>query len=47
MKHVKTLNSSTLKESMKKRRLWRVPDFLSVSLQDILYGGQPELREQQ
>ena len=46
MKHVKTLNSSTLKV-YEKRRLWRVPDFLSVSLQDILYGGQPELREQQ
>ena len=32
MKHVKTLNTNTLKDTMKKGGMRRVPDFLSVCL---------------
>ena len=29
------------------RRLRRVPDFLPIRVQDLLYRGQPEVREQE
>mgnify|MGYP000155220481 CR=1 FL=1 len=45
MKHVKTLNTNTLKGHNEEGRMRRVPDFLPVSLQDILYSRKPELRE--
>ena len=32
-------------EVNEERRMWRVPDILSVSLQDIMHGWQSDLRE--
>lgn len=45
MKHIQTLNGATLKASAAKGGCGRVPDFLSVRLQDFLHGCQPEVRE--
>lgn len=33
-------------EYSEKGRLWGMPDILPVSMQNILYGGKSELREQ-
>ena len=46
MKHIKTLNTQTLNNTVKKRRMRRVPDIMSVSLQDVLYCRKSDLREQ-
>lgn len=46
MKHVKTLNTKRLQNTIKKRRLRRVPDILPVCMQNILYSRKPELRAQ-
>ncbi len=46
MKHIKTLNTQTLQNTMK-RRMWRVPDFLPVCMQDFLYRRKSDLRAQQ
>ncbi len=45
MKHIKTLSTRDLKESMKKGRMWRMPDILPVCMQDVLHGRKSELRE--
>lgn len=41
----KNTDNKRLKGIHEKGRLWRVPDFLPVSLQDILYRGKSELRK--
>ena len=43
MKHIKTLSTRDLKESMKKGGCGRVPDILPVCMQDVLHGRKSEL----
>ena len=43
----KDLKFQYVKRHHEEGRMRRVPDFLPVSLQDILYSRKPELREQQ
>ena len=43
MKHIKTLTTRNLKESMKKGGCGECQT--SVRMQDVLHGWQPELRE--
>lgn len=44
MKRIKSLNTRSMKQSMVKGRMRRVPDFLSVCQQDLLLRCQPEVR---
>ena len=44
MKHVKTLNTNTLKDTMKKGGCGEC-QIMSVRMQDILYSRKPELRK--
>ena len=46
MKHIKTLNTQDIKSYSEKRRMRRVPDIMSVCVQDILYRRKSDLREQ-
>ena len=46
MKHVKTLNTNTLKNTMRKGGCGECQNILPVRMQDILYSRKPELREQ-
>jgi hypothetical protein len=39
----KDINNQRFKGIHEKGRLRRVPDFLPVSLQDVLHSGKPEL----
>ena len=45
MEHIKTLNTKSLQNTVKKRRMRRMSDILPVSLQDILHSRKSELRE--
>ncbi len=45
MKHVKTLNTRKLQNTVK-RWMRRMSDILPVCLQDFLYSRKPDLREQ-
>ena len=45
MKHIKTLNTERLQNTLKKGRMRRVPDILPVCLQDFLHSRKSELRE--
>ena len=46
MKHVKTLNTQTLNNTVKKGGCGEWPDILPVRMQDILYRRKSDLREQ-
>ena len=41
----KNFNKQYIKEQHEEGWMWRVPDFLSVCMQDFLHRWQPELRE--
>lgn len=43
MKHVKTLNTRKLQNTIKKGGCGECPDILSVCMQDILHRRKPEL----
>ena len=47
MKHIKTLNTQTLNNTVKKGGCGEMPDILSVSMQDFLYSRKSDLRTQQ